>query len=179
MKKLLFLLPALIILFSYQIFAQEKSDVEFILPEMKITQNKNKKSVIYDFENDRNIFILNDSLLIADPDKYKYTVPIADIKKISILEGNKSWRGAKVMGLVGGGLGLITGILASLVYRPNFAEISITLPGFVLAGILAGGIIGGILGSAIPHFEEYSKFSNDLRAKKEILKRIFKKHNLQ
>ena len=55
----------------------------------------------------------------------------------------------------------------------------IAAPAFLLAGILTGGLVGGILGSAIPYFEEYSKFSDDTRAKKEILKRIFKKHNLR
>lgn len=176
MKKLSALL---LILTALSAYSQTDSVYKYNLPELKITQSENGKDVIYDFNKTSNIFLIQDSTLYANPDKYKYKVPIADIKKISILYGNKSWRGAKVMGLVGGGLGLVTGIMASLIYQPNFAEISIIFPAYILAGVLAGGIVGGILGTAIPHYEEYSKYSDDIHAKKEILKRIFKKHNLR
>ena len=120
-------------------------------------------------------------MLLGDPGRYKYQVPIRNIRKLSILDGNYGWRGAKVMGLVGGGLGVLMGGIFVAAYGgiTDKTGLIIAAPAFLLAGILTGGLVGGILGSAIPYFEEYSKFSDDTRAKKEILKRIFKKHNLR
>ena len=85
------------------------------------------------------------------------------------------------MGLVGGGLGVLMGGIFVAAYGgiTDKTGMIIAVPAFFLAGVLTGGLIGGILGSAIPYFEEYSKFSDDTHAKKEILKRIFKKHNLR
>jgi hypothetical protein len=169
------------LLTSSILFAQSDSVYRYTLPELKITQSENGKDVTYGFAEDRNILLVRDSMLVADPDKYKYQAPIGNIRKLSILDGNYGWRGAKVMGLVGGGLGVIMGGILAAAYGgvTDKATLVIVIPGFILAGVLAGGLVGGILGSTIPYFEEYSKFSNDTQAKKEILKRIFKKHNLR
>lgn len=171
----------LLIALCVSAYSQNDSVYKFTLPELKITQLEKGKDVTYGFYGDRNIFLMRDSILTADTDKYKYTVPIANIKKLTILDGNNGWRGAKVVGLVGGGLGVIFGVIY-VAASGGFTDktgLIIALPAFLLAGILTGGIIGGILGSAIPSYEEYSKFSDDVQAKKEILKRIFKKHNLR
>ena len=176
MKPLLALL-----LTSSILFAQSDSVYKYTLPELKITQYENGKDVTYGFAEDRNILIVSDSMLLGDPGRYKYQVPIGNIRKLSILDGNYGWRGAKVMGLVGGGLGIVMGGVLGAIYGgvSDKSSFVIVIPGFILAGVLAGGLVGGILGAAIPYFEEYSKFSDDTRAKKEILKRIFKKHNLR
>ena len=176
MKPLLALL-----LTSSILFAQSDSVYKYTLPELKITQSENGKDVTYGFAEDRNILLVRDSVLLGDPGRYKYQVPLGNIRKLSILDGNYGWRGAKVMGLVGGGLGVLMGGIFVAAYGgiTDKTGLIIAAPAFLLAGILTGGLVGGILGSAIPYFEEYSKFSDDTRAKKEILKRIFKKHNLR
>ncbi len=173
----------LIMLFltSSILYTQNDSVYKYTLPELKITQTENGKDVTYGFSEDRNILLVRDNMLSADPDRYKYQVPIGSIRKLSILDGNYGWRGAKVMGLVGGGLGVLMGGIFVAAYGgiTDKTGMIIAVPAFFLAGVLTGGLIGGILGSAIPYFEEYSKFSDDTQAKKEILKRIFKKHNLR
>ncbi|HWA06215.1 MAG TPA: hypothetical protein VG961_06680, partial [Ignavibacteria bacterium] len=125
------------------------------------------------------LFLLTDSLLSADPDKYKYSVKLYDVKSFSIRNGYSTFGGAKYGGFIGGSLGLIFGIMNAVIFRPNFAEIALSIPGLGAIGFVGGAFIGGILGSAISYFEEYSKFSDDTHAKREILKRIFKKHNLR
>jgi hypothetical protein len=175
------LLASLLIVFSVSVYSQSDSVYKFNLPELKITQLENGKDVTYGFAEERNVFLVRDTMLEADPNRYKYQVPLANIRKLSILNGNYGWRGAKVMGLVGGGLGVVMGGLFVAAYG-GFTDktgLIIAVPAFLLTGILTGGLVGGILGAAIPYFEEYSKFSDDAQAKKEILKRIFKKHNLR
>ncbi len=168
-----------LLLTSSILYSQNDSINKYTLPELNITQLEKGKLVTYGFVNDENIFLVKDSMLVADPVKYKYMVPLAGITKLAFRDGTYSWRGARTMGLVGGGLGLITGVLVALIYHPNFAEYTLTVSGFITAGILVGGFAGGILGSAIPYFKEYSGFSDDTQAKKEILKRIFRKHNIK
>ena len=176
MKPLLALL-----LTSSILLAQNDSVYKYILPELKVTQLENGKDVTYGFAEDRNILLVRDSMLIGDPDRYKYQVPLVNIRKLSILDGNHGWRGAKVMGLAGGGLGLLVGGIITAAYG-GFSDktgMIIAIPAFLLAGVLTGGIVGGIFGAAIPYYEEYTKFSDDSQVQKEILKRIFKKHNLK
>ncbi len=176
MKPLLALL-----LTSSILLAQNDSVYKYILPELKITQLENGKDVTYGFAEERNLLLVRDSILIGDPDRYKYQVPLGNIRKLSILDGNYGWRGAKVIGLAGGGLGVLLGGIFTAAYG-GFSDktgLIIAIPAFFLAGVLTGGIVGGILGSAIPYYEDYSKFSYDSQVKKEMLKRIFKKHNLR
>lgn len=181
MKKLLFLLPVLSILIALQIFAQAKSDVEFILPEMKITQNENKKSVVYDFENDRNIFILNDSLLIAEPNKYKYSVKIWDVTKLSVRNGTYAWKTAGIVGGIGGGLGLLVGsVLYAILKSETGNSIAfVFIPVLALSGAIAGGLLGSIIGIGVPYFESYPLTSKDIRKKNQAIKKIFKWYNLK
>jgi len=170
-----------LLLTSSILYSQNDSIYKFTLPELKITQLENGKDVTYGFSEERNLFLVSDTMLIADQQKYKYQVPISNIRKISILNGDNGWRGAKFMGLVGGGLGVVMGGIVAAAYGGfnDKAGLVIAIPALVLTGILTGGIVGGILGATIPYFEEYSKFSNDKDAKKEILKRIFRKHNIK
>lgn len=170
-----------ILLTSSILFAQSDSVYKYTFPEFKISQLENGKDVTYGFAEERNVMLVHDSMLIGDPERYKYQVPIGNIRKLSILDGNYGWRGAKVMGLVGGELGVLMGGMFVTAYGgiTDKTGLIIAVPAFLLTGILAGGLVGGILGSAIPYYEEYSRFSDNTRAKKEILKRIFKKHNLR
>jgi len=181
MKKLLLMLPAFFILIALQIFAQEKSDVEFILPEMKIMQNENKKSVVYDFENDRNIFILNDSLIIADPDKYKYSVKISDVTKLSVRDGTYAWKTAGIVGGVVGGLGLLLGaaIYAVLKSETSNNNAFVFIPVLTLGGAIAGGLLGAIIGIGVPYFESYPLTSKDIKKKNQAIKKIFKWYHLK
>ena len=170
-----------LLLTSSILYSQNDSVYKFILPELKITQIENGKDVTYGFDNDINVFLLGDSSLTADPLKYNYKVTIADIKKFGISDGNYGWRAAKTAGLVGGAIGVILGTGLSFVYGngSNGTGLFIVIPAFVLSGVLAGGIVGGILGSFVPYYENYSHFTSDTHAKKEVLKQIFKKHNLK
>lgn len=169
------------LLTSSILFAQSDSVYKYTLSELKITQTENGKDVTYGFAEERNIMLVRDSMLVGDPERYKYQVPIGNIRKLSILDGNYGWRGAKVMGLLGGGLGVLMGGMFVAAYGgvTDKTGLIIAVPAFLLAGILTGGLVGGVLGAAIPYYEEYSRFSDNTRAKKEILKRIFKKHNLR
>lgn len=170
-----------LLLTSSILYSQNDSVYKFTLPELKITQLEKGKEVIYGFDNDENLFLVKDSMLVANPDKYKYKVLMSAITKLSIRDGTYSWRGAKFIGLIGGGMGLLFGAGISAIYSTSSSRVGIiiVIPAFTLAGVLFGGIIGGVLGGFMPYFENYSKFSEDAQAKKEILKRIFKKHNLK
>jgi len=174
MKTLLALL-----LTSSILFAQIDTIHEFKLPELRITQLENGKLETYGFEDAGTMFLIKDSLLEADPVKYKYKVLISDIKKIEIKDGNSTLQWAKTSALIGGGGSLVlAGMIASMYGgQSDKTTLIFTIPAFVLSGVLTGAIIGGILGSIVPHYEEYKKFPEDLQAKKEILKQIFKKHN--
>jgi hypothetical protein len=147
---------------------------------MKITQNENRKSVVYDFENDRNTFILNDSILIADPDKYKYSVRISDITKLSARDGTYAWKTAGIVGAIGGGLGLLLGsVLYAVLSSETDKNSFVFIPVLALSGALAGGLLGSIIGIGVPYFESYPLTTKDIKKKNQVIKKIFKWHNLK
>ncbi|MBZ0204129.1 MAG: hypothetical protein K8I03_14030 [Ignavibacteria bacterium] len=161
------------------LYSQTDSVFKFTLPELTITQVEKGKDEIYGFENDRNIFLVSDSLLIADTNKYEYSVLFTHVKKISLRDGTESWRAAKTGGMIGGALGLLLGVGIPFILgsRPDAAGYVITIPASILAGILTGGLIGGVLGSTVPHYDVHSNFPNDLQAKKEVMKKIFRRYS--
>jgi hypothetical protein len=173
------LLAVLLIVLSVTVYSQNDSIYKFTLPELKITQLEKGKDIIYEFTEDRNIFILNESTIKADPVKYKYSLLILDFKSISIVDGNNGWRSAKVMGLAGGGLGLITGIIFSAGFEIQGSNLSTFLPLMVLSGMLAGGLLGGIIGAAVPYYENYTSFHNELAIKQKQIEKIFIKHQIK
>jgi len=160
------------------LFAQSDSVDTFNLPELKITQIENGKKTVYEFTEESNLFFIKDSLLTADTLKYKYSVALKNIKKIEFRKGSSFLGGALYGGIIAGSITLSYGILAALTYKPKPVEIALVLPGFAAAGFLAGAFIGGFLGSFIPSFDKYDKFSTDIVVKKEQLRKILYKNDL-
>jgi hypothetical protein len=60
-----------------------------VLPELKIYQQEKGKTVIYEFDKDKNKFMLSDSFLTADPKIYNYRVELNDVNKISVRNGTR------------------------------------------------------------------------------------------
>ncbi len=168
-----------LLLTSSILYSQSDSVFKYSLPELKISQIEKGKEVIYGFAEDRNIFILNDSTVKADPVKYKYSLLISDLKSVSILDGNNGWRSAKVMGLVGGSIGLLTGIIFSAGFQIKEPSLFSFISLMTLSGMAAGGLLGGVIGAAVPYFENYNHFSNELAVKQKQIKEIFIKHHIK
>lgn len=173
MKPLLALL-----LTSSILFAQSDSVYRFNIPEINIRQYEQGKLVTYGFDNDDNLFLLTDSLLKADSDKYKYTVRLNDINSFSIRNGFSDFGGAKYGGFIGAGIGFVFGVMNAVVFRPKFAEIALVIPGLTAAGFLGGAIIGGFLGSFHPKYDGYGDFSKDIEVRKKQLRKILYEHDL-
>ncbi len=173
-----FLIVLYIVLSTIAVFSQVEKVFYFTLPPFRISQIEKGKVVKYGFEKDRNLIQLSDGFLAADPERYQYAVRLSDIEDISIRNGFSTFGGAKYGGFIGGGLGLIFGILNSVINKPKFAEIALVIPGLVGAGFLGGALIGGLLGSLNPNYDAYEKFSRDQLVRKEQLRKIFHKYDL-
>src|SRR5262250_1239196 len=128
------------------------------------------------------MFILSDSSLTAKPQKYKYSVLLADIREIRIHEGSYIWKATAMTAAVGGGLGLLFGLIFYVSIKNDEAvdtgNLELIFPMFALAGGVAGGLIGMIVGAASPYFESYPLKEKDLSKKHQMLKKIFKHHNI-
>src|SRR3990172_8515608 len=123
-----------------EVFAQ--ADSVFILPGLDIHEKKK----IYSFEKyEYNKFILNDSVLTADPVLYNYRININDINKISFRNGTHFWSGAAV----GAGIGF----LCSILFWGNFTmhgtkefSINTSVIGASIITAIPFGLIGGLFG---------------------------------
>lgn len=172
------------IIFCFLVFtcclsSQTDSVYRFTLPELKITQTEKGKTVTYDFEHERNIFSLHDSMLTANPQKYNYNAALSDIRKIDIRDGNNFWSTAPILAAVGGTIGFLFGLgiyLAIHTVEEGFN--AAIIPVLTVSGAIVGGIIGGIIGLGAPYYESYTLKEKDIRVKNEMLKTIFKRHNL-
>lgn len=157
--------------------SQTDSVYKFTLPQVKLTHPEKNKIVTYEFENERNLFLMNDSFLTANPDKYNYSVRISDIKKISVRDGSYAWRTSVVVAAVGGGLGLLTGTAFAIIFAGiHDASLVVAIPLFTLSGALAGGILGAILGVGVPYYHNYNFIEKDLISKRETVRKILKNH---
>lgn len=164
----------------FGLFAQTDSTFKFTLPQLKIYQHEKKKDVSYDFDNEKNIFFLSDSLLTANPEKYKYSVPLADIKKISVRDGTYVWKTAGIIGGVTAGFGLLIGatVYALVSKASNESNLILVIPALTLIGAFVGGVVGVLVGFSVPYYENYTMREKDLAKKKEMLKKIFSIYNL-
>ena len=160
------------------LFAQSDSTYRFILPEVKISVVGYDKTDTYLFGKETNEFYLGKDKLTADTSRYKWNYNIKDVKSLQFRNGVATWGGALYGGIITGSITLAYGILNALWFKPKPAEIVLVLPGFAAAGFVAGAFIGGILGSFIPHYDTYGNFSSDLTAKKEQLRKILYKNDL-
>ncbi len=172
-------LLTLIIITTASLYSQTAdSTFQFFLPELKISQLEKNKEVTYEFENERNIFLMSDSFLVADPVKYNYVVRIADIKKVSVRDGTYVWKTAGIVAAVGGVIGLLAGTGMYIFLDSIETKALFVIPAFTFGGALVGGLIGGLFGLAVPYFESYPQTEKDAGKKKEVLKKIFKSYNL-
>jgi hypothetical protein len=175
MKKTLLILSII----TANLCSQTDSTFKFTLPELKISQLEKNKEVTYEFANERNIFLMSDSFLVANPDKYNYVVRIADIKKVAIRDGTHVWKTAAIIGGVGGVFGLLVGVgFHAVVNNIGGHSNGIIIPVFTIAGALAGGLIGALVGLSAPYYESFPQTEKDAGKKKEVLKKIFKSYNL-
>src|SRR5689334_13285736 len=149
------------------------SFTEFMVPEMRILQDKNNQNTEYGFKYPGNyVIILNDSMKV-DPDKYKYTVSLNDIRQITIKGGSSFWQGA-----IGGA---VTGFVSGF-----FAGLSFSSRADVLGGI-AGGLmmtlpVAAIFGSicmGMTHDIEYDLGGYPLLQKKALLIKILRDNRLK
>jgi hypothetical protein len=161
------------------LFSQTDSVYNFTLPEMKIKQKENGKTVTYVFEKDFNKFSVTDSFLTADPKGYKYNVKIADIKRIEFRNGTYWWRTALVAGAVGFGIGVLFGLANDLSKQTGEWQIKLGVGGILfLGGLVAAplAIIGGVFGAISPYYEIYTLTSGNTDKKREELLKAIKNH---
>lgn len=170
--KTLTLLLGLILTVS--LFSQIDSSRTFGLPEMKIRQNENGKTVTYLFDNTLNKFTLTSSQLLPDTNKYKYKVNLVDIRTVSMRNGTQLWKVAGILGSVGFFLGFLAGGFFDLHGSPTFHVDQAFTLGALTAVPFA--LLGGIIGALSPSFEEYTLNGNTDKQKYDGLMKIFKKY---
>jgi len=168
----------LLTIFCYsQLIAQ--TDSVFILPELIIHQKKHGKMEMYNFnEYDKTKFLLNDSVLKADPRMYNYSVKIKDINKISFRNGNHFWTGAGI----GGGIGVLLGVWFwgnfSVCGASSHFSFNEKVLGAALVTSLPFALVGGLLGLIAPKYDIYKVQKVSGNNKTKYLKRIFNKHSV-
>lgn len=154
-------------------FAQPEP-VVFNLPELKIYDNMKKKDRYIHFAEKNNSFLLKESLLVADTNKFSYSVNIENIHKISFRNGSNFWGGAAIGAAIGGVIGFFFGGYFT-VDGPVKFKLGTALVGIAALSIPFGAA-GGLIGLLSPRFEEYILTGNDAKIKHSKLLRIFKKN---
>jgi hypothetical protein len=153
--------------------AQNDSVYSYTLPTVSILQNVNGKDVVYEFEKNYNSFLLADSFLVADVNKFNYRVNINNLKKITTIGKNTSAPG--VMG-ASFGFGFLIGALLA---GANFGGgNSVTGAERVLVGLGTGtvlAIIGGSITVLFSHDNSYNIDKKDYRLRKKQVKEILNK----
>jgi hypothetical protein len=160
----------LMIIFTQVISSSRADSLSFKLPALKINQVENGKDVIYDFENSPTRFFVNDSFLVADPQKYKYSVSINDINRITIKTGTNVLPVMVLFFAVGGLLGAAA--THSAHHSPTAGEqfIGAVVGGGVFA-LLAGGIA-----LLISHDNDYMLSKDSFAEKRKNLIEILRKN---
>jgi hypothetical protein len=147
-----------------------------VLPELKIYQQEKGKTVIYEFDKDKNKFMLSDSFLTADPKIYNYRVELNDVNKISVRNGTHFWEVAAW----GAGLGFVLGFLFGG-YFTLHEPVEFHIEGALLGGLVVAipfGLLAGLFGSLSPNYDNYDL--NKINSNKEkYLLSVFKKHKVK
>ncbi len=167
-----------LLLTSSILYSQNDSVSKFIIPELFIELSKDTLTEIYHFEKDSNVFMLSSGNLTADTNLYKFSKDLRELKSIKFRNGVSTYSGALYGGLIGTGIGLATGILNVITNQPPTIDVLMLLPGFAAAGFIGGALIGGFIGSFIPVYDAYNMFSSDINVKKEQLRKILYKNDL-
>lgn len=166
------LLFMFMILFSGSVVSQNDTVLSFTLPRLSILQNENRAKVIYEFENDYNSFILADSSLTADKNKYNYSVNIRDIKGITVKRSNSSI--PITMGITFA-VGFLTGAaLAGLDFGGgrNVSGGERILSGFIGGAVFS--LLGGSIAFLLSHDNSYELNEKDYSSKRKRLIEILK-----
>lgn len=160
------------------LFAQSDSLYDFMLPSFKIYRNENGKNVCYNFEKKWNLVTVQDSFLLADPNKYSYKSNLHDITKISFHSGSDIKKAAIITGIVGFGLGFLVG---GAEISPGGGSEFIVSRAF-LGGILGGivfGFIGGTVSALVGKDEIYDLNITETDTKKLKIIEILKKNSIK
>jgi hypothetical protein len=160
----------LVVILSNVIFSQSDT-ISFKLPALKITQLESGNNVIYDFENSPNWFFVNDSFLIADPQKYKYRVNINDINRVTIKTGSNI---LPVMVLFFG-LGGLLGVGAA----GGITGHSVSTGQRIIGALVGGGVLALLAGGIallVSHDNDYMLSKNSFSVKRKNLIEILRKN---
>jgi hypothetical protein len=167
--------------------AQTDTSSVFVMPEMKISQKEKTEQVTYKFEGDRNIFLVTDSFLVANPDKYNYKVNLFDLKKISVRNETYVWKTAGIGAAVGFVLGMVFGIALKYGGGEGGGHPNISFHDMPFTAILALGSIGAIsfavigasIGAAITYFENYNILGSSHDKRKLELIKVLKRYRMK
>lgn len=174
------LIFSFISVFTLNTEAQLLDSSGFNLPGLRITELKNKQEVIFIFDESKNFFILYDSILTADPNKYDYKVNINNIKKIAVYKGTSFFHGLGY----GAGLGFVLGFVfgAFIIGDVGGGKANGGIDGGMMVGALAvlpSALIGGIIGFFMPRYNEYNILQYPAGYKKTKLHGIFYENSIK
>ena len=157
-------------------FAQIDSTENFVLPELKITQNVNGKNVTYEFSSERNLFSVSDSFLVANLIKYNYKVNIADFRKLTIIRSS----GVAPTMVVTFGVGFLLG------YGLQGIDLggghSVSTGQRVLGGLIVGSclsFVAGAIALLISHDKAYDLSKYNFTEKRNLLMKALKENKLK
>lgn len=176
---------SLLLMLASVAISQTDTSMLFVLPEVKIHQIENQKPVTYLFDNNRNRFIVSDSLLIADTGLYSYKVKILSLSKTSIRDGDYGWRAAGIGAIVGFSLGVALRI--GIKYGPegeghpniSFRDMPfINIPIIGLIAALLPAIVAGLIGWAVPYYDSYDLTGKELGTRRWQLLNAFRKNQI-
>jgi hypothetical protein len=174
-----FLFVLFVCLFFSDLSLQSQTDSNyFILPPFKVYQKEKGKEARYEFENERNLMIVKDSFLIADPKKYLYKVNVNDIRGIAFFSKTHGSSLIPILGGIGFGLGFLIGSVGvSTGGSTDFNAGHALLGGAILGGMFA--LIGAGISIITGGFDETEFKDRDFTYKKNTIIDNFKKYRLK
>ena len=158
-------------------YSQNDSFSVFGLPEMKIRQKENGKTITYIFENTLNKFTLTPGSLLLDTLRFKYKVDLKDISRISFHNGSNFWNAAGITGSVGFVLGFLAFGFFDFNERPVFHVNQAILGGVISA--LPFALVGGLIGALTYNYDDYDIHKLNELQKYKKLKVLFRTYRVK
>ena len=157
-------LIAFLIVFPCYLNAKEQKGAELIIQIIGGQQAKGEL-----------IAIKRDALLLLNPEGSDVAVDIDDISSINIVKKSEVLKGAGYGGLIGAGVGALTGVLFKnqLLEHDTGYETAVIFIGGLGAGI--GLLIGGVMGSEAGKDETFVITGMTETDKREIMEMLRKK----
>lgn len=159
--------------YTFSANAQNDSVFSYTLPAVNILQNDNGKDVVYEFEKNYNSFLLTDSFLVADVNKFSYKVNINDLKKITKVRKNTS---APAVMSASFGFGFLLGAMLAGMNFGGGSSVDGTQR--VLVGLGTGtvfALIGGSITALSSHDNSYGVYDRSFKERKTRIKEILNK----